>query len=266
MRRLSARNRFTNTAPCILHANAYAKTPAWRDIVEKWRTTATEPADETKDLSVFTWNTDEKKSLLEESFDRFGITYYKLGQGVRQWCRHQIFLTEPFLRMIETPYAMASDAYDAILIEPPRRALDIFKFKYGGKGILYSAETNYWPEEAGTKEYEENRHGGRFRYLNSGGFIGETEALREFFAAMLEEAKDLSKGFGNDEQGIAHRTAAKPEFRNVVRLDHDCAIFQPLFGMLPGELELHVVTEETPIRNFPQFIHNPDTGKNRALW
>lgn len=240
MSRLIVRNRFTGTTPCILHANAVAKTAYWQNIVSAWRNSDVTRFDRSwlDELTVFTWNTKEEKSLFEQSLDRTGCDYYKLGRGVQKWFRHQIFLTCEFLPQVKTKYAMASDAFDAILLESPGRALDLFKRQYGGKGILYTAETNYWPETAGTKDFEETRHTGRFRYLNSGGFIGETEELKCFFAAMFEEAKDLTKGFGNDEQGIAHRTAAKEIFRDAVHLDHDCRIFQPLFGMTNREIEL----------------------------
>lgn len=238
--RLMARNRYTNTMPCILHANGCAKTPLWRVILDEFSRSSVAPAHDRqfeKELTIGTWNTGTEKSPFEQSLDKMMLSYFVMGRGVKKWIRHQIFLTQQFLHKVETPYFMANDAFDAIMIESPARALDIFKNRYDGKGILYTAELNYWPEEAGTREHEESKPH-RYRYLNSGGFIGETCALRDFFDSMLEDARDISKGFANDEQGIAHRHAAKPEFAEVVKLDHECRIFQPLFGVTPGEVEL----------------------------
>lgn len=198
------------------------------------------------ELTIATWNTKEEKSPFESSLDKMRIGYFVLGRGVKKWIRHQIFLTAAFLNEVKTPYFMAHDAFDAVMLESPARALDIFKAKHGGNGILYTAELNYWPEDSGTKEHEE-RIPSRYRYLNSGGFIGETESVRTFFESMLEEAKDSSKGFANDEQGIAHRHAAKDEFKDIVRLDHECSIFQPLFGVLPGEIEFVHADISTPL-------------------
>jgi radical SAM superfamily enzyme YgiQ (UPF0313 family) len=238
------RNRLTGTCPAIIHANGCKASPLWLnllDIVRRGgRTTGRIP----KDLTVLTWNTKPEMSALELSLQNMNAIdrVFVLGCGLEKWDRHQISLTLGYLDKVTTPYIMGCDAFDAVVIQNPEQILDIFLHCFGTSRLVYAAETNFWPDwyNASVKQAEDDtakRAGAvRWKYLNSGNFIGETEYIKWFYQQAWDQI-GKENGAANDEQGLV-KLAWMGGRDNEVSLDYNCQMFQCLFGMSGEELDI----------------------------
>jgi len=246
------RNRETGTLPCTIHANGCVKGNFWKYLEAK--TFESDPPNQANipdDLTFITWDTsdDPHGSALVRSLARMcgGGEAKILGQGIKEWYRHQIILTIEHLESCKTKYVMGHDAWDAVFLQSPARLLEVYKSQFSDYKLVYGAETNFWPgkdiykgDYMDREERQAFHHGAtKWRYLNSGAFIGEVEFCKKWYAECLELADKGEPGFKNDEQGLVHiRWAADKGDEDLVTLDYQCQMFQNLFGMDGSELDL----------------------------
>jgi hypothetical protein len=246
---LIVRNRETGTAPGVIHANGCRKGNVWKYLERLlFASSLPNPANIPDDLTVITWDTSDKESALIRSLRRSftGGPCMVLGKGIKQWYRHQITLTMEYLETCDTRYVMGIDAWDAMFVQSPARILEVFKSSFAKRYCLvYGAELNFWPDQytGPYKAHEEARASQegatRWKYLNSGCFIGEVDFCKKWYAECLALADKHEQGFGNDEQGLVHiRFGQHPRCDNMVTLDYQCQMFQNLFGMNGSELDL----------------------------
>jgi len=249
------RNRDTGTLPCTIHANGCIGGSFWKYLEEKtFESSAPNFANIPDDLSFITWDTsdDPHGSALIRSLQRMcsGGEAKILGHGIKEWYRHQIILTIEYLEKCETKYVMGHDAWDAVFLQSPGRLLEVYKSQFSDYKLVYGAETNFWPDKEIYKgdymEYEERQavyHGAtKWRYLNSGAFIGEVEFCKKWYEECLANAEGSAEpAFKNDEQGLVHMlwaSDAHKDMASYVTLDYQCQMFQNLFGMDGSELDL----------------------------
>ncbi|MGD0279063.1 MAG: glycosyltransferase domain-containing protein, partial [Smithella sp.] len=171
--------------------------PYWIPIMKNWQKEAPETCrKETKDeLTIITWNSTDIKGYCEQSLEKLGLDYLVLGKGMKTWQNiNKITTALDIVDLIRTPYVMALDCFDVIVLRDPYEALE--KFKAMGCEMLFNAEKNYYPDyglaKTGEysitdkwKEFEINVAKSEWGFLNSGAFIVKTSFYKEFLLKCL---------------------------------------------------------------------------------
>lgn len=96
-----------------------------------------------------------------------------------------ILLLEYLKRSRTNEVILFTDAYDTLLLTGEDEILN--KFKKFNSPLIFSAEINCWPDRELEKEYPPDTSNHFFKYLNSGGFIGESQYIRELIEKYYEE-------------------------------------------------------------------------------
>ena len=105
------------------------------------------------------------------------------------------------------------------------------KFRALDTPLLFSAEVNCFPSSPGQRVEDYPETATKYRFLNSGGFIGRIDHLLK----TLREWHGLdSADSGLDQQWWAHLYLSRAA---KIKLDHNCEIFQCLF-MCENDLEV----------------------------
>ena len=113
-----------------------------------------------------------------------------------------------------------TDSFDVVINDNAQNIIEKYK-KFNGK-IVFSAETYCWPDKLLAIKYPMVE--GRFKYLNSGGFIGSYQDL----CNLLELEKEETILDTDDDQRYYSRKFLSNEYPIV--LDHNCEIFQTING------------------------------------
>jgi len=157
---MQIKNRITGTVPVIIHSpgltfsrryhkRVHAKrNPLWAYLLKHWEQ-ASPPGqpgpDISRDLAIITWNTGFGKSLLERSLDRLGVPCTVLGRGHQNWSNPlKMALAREFLETVTTPYVLALDAYDVLVLDHPAQALQ--RFQEMNCDILFNAAMQFYPD------------------------------------------------------------------------------------------------------------------------
>jgi hypothetical protein len=234
------RNLVTGTTPCVLHRNGNPvewKT-AWEEVVAAFFAEARQPCEPCPELTVLTWTNRPDTSLLERCLERWGIPCVTLGRRLPEWRNDmKLYLNVEALERVTTPYVMALDADDVLVVAGAREILDTFRsFECD---IVFSAEKNNWPRVPLLSDFEESIAESAYRYLNSGAWIGTTEACRRFYADCLTEdngdlvAVHTMEAVFRDDQGVIRKTFQR--YHPAARLDYHCRMFQSLNQVPPND-------------------------------
>jgi len=138
---------------------------------------------------------------------------------------YKIILLKIFLdELADDELVLFTDAHDVHLSGSHKEIEE--KFLEFGSDIVFAAEKNCWPVKAMETQYHtyHDRYL-KYKYLNSGAFIGRVGPLKKFINKNFHTVSG-----GTDDQTyytqlyLAHQTQ-----RNLVRLDTRCEIFQCLF-------------------------------------
>jgi len=220
-------NLLFGTTPALIHAQGHHDyKPLWLPIRDAFFGSSRENLTLRPDLTLVTCNNGgAAMGLFERSLDHLGLTCTVAGRGIAEWInsrdKPQALLSA--LNAIDTTYTLYADSRDAILIDDPNALPE--RFAASGCELLFSADRMNWPPCREFERYEDALAAGQqgdFRYLNGGLWIGRTDFCRRFFAEVaatepVEEAPD-------SEQGLLKRLL--PRYRDEVRLDYRCALFQ----------------------------------------
>jgi len=207
-------NLITGTSPLIVHAPGLhhsmkknyihmAINPYWMPIVKKWEREASNLCrKESKDeLTIITWNSTGVKGYCEESLEKLGVDYLVVGKDVKNWLNVNKFTAVlEIIDSLTTPYVMALDSFDVIVLRDPYEAVD--KFKKMDCDMLFNGEKNYYPEyglmATGNyeitdkwKDHEIRLAKSEWGFLNSGAFIVKTKFYKEFLLKCLERYDTL---------------------------------------------------------------------------
>jgi len=177
------------------------------------------------EVHALTVGTDRKKCApLNDSAALQGFTVKNLGTNV-DWHGtdmegpgggHKVNLVRDYLASLpDNDIVLFTDAYDVFFInnlqEILKRYLDF------SVEILFSAESECWPQESmGPLHPEPNVF--KYKYLNSGAYIGRVAALKEFFAEQLNN--------DDDDQLYMQRIWLNDTTKYSVALDYEQYIFQ----------------------------------------
>ena len=127
------------------------------------------------------------------------------------------------------------DGYDTVFQHPPSVLLEHWQESEKTTDVLFGAEVLCWPSEAVCAQYAEEHE--RFRYLNSGTYMGRVKHLR----ALVEDF--VSSNSSDDQLYFSRKLRDHREGTLATRiaLDSECHVFQPLNG-----LEAHEWQCESP--------------------
>ncbi len=122
------------------------------------------------------------------------------------------FLKKEILMRNDNEIVLISDVFDVILMATAEEILK--RFKEMNVSILFSAEMVCWPDKSLLNKFPNTDS--KYKYLNSGGFIGKVKYLKEIF---------INNNFDNiyDDQLYFQEVFFKN--KNIV-LDYKCKIFQ----------------------------------------
>jgi len=241
-------NRLFNTEPLILHASGPLHlSPLWSQLqTELFREPRPRQTESRQPYTFYTWNSgathshDPAKKLgtLERCLERLGVPCRVLGSGIRPWKNIlKISTLYDALQDTSTPYVIAADSPDVLVLRSPGCALELFS-EFDCE-VLYIADSSFWPPEyQDVKVLEEEIAGASspFAYLNSGVLIGRTAYCRELFKEGMRLAErhlavpyvEGTSGAGSDadDQSIMKRLylANYP----AVQIDMSCVMFQTL--------------------------------------
>ena len=242
-------NLVTGTTPGVIHRNGNPPEwqTQWQQAVARFFEETPESAGPTPELTVLTWNSRPTKSLLERCLDRWGASYLTLGKQLPKWRPDmKVYLNAEALAQVTSEYVMALDADDVLMVSEPRHILVAFRaFECD---IVFGAEKNNWPPVRFLADFEEAIAESAYCYLNSGAWIGKTDACRRFFRDCLNEddgdllAAHLTRAVFRDDQGRTRKTFRR--YHPAARLDYHCRIFQSLREVPPdGEV---LIAAQTP--------------------
>jgi GR25 family glycosyltransferase involved in LPS biosynthesis len=190
-------------------------------------------------VHVVTVGTDpEKCHRLKASAEHFGIEITNLGHNV-EWegtdmtgpgGGHKINLLRRYIANLPNHHVVLFvDGYDVFFAGD----LDTITRRYFGFGkkILFAAESTLWPDKTVIHPLSDTK----YRYLNSGVFMGEVGALRSLLAYSI----------GNEEDDQLFYQKQYLSGRHSIALDHECYVFQ---------------CHEPEIGRKNDLLHNPYTS------
>lgn len=163
-----------------------------------------------------------RQDVFEVSAECFGLKVTALGEQFKgqKWSHwNKLTLMSEFLTITTEPLILFCDAPDVIMHQSPEillRDFELFKAQ-----AVFNAETNHYPKESDTKEFERSITGGAWCYLNAGIILGK----RDFLTEIVEKALDRPYDKPNDQ------TAFKRLYREyypAIQIDSTCHMFQTL--------------------------------------
>ena len=170
----------------------------------------------------------EGLKLLKKSCDHFGINLDILGYG-RPYQGNGtkiIYLTEYLREQDPQEVILFTDAYDSFFVKDTQDLEDEFlKFNHP---LLFSSEDNYYFRIQGIPHLFLNRYYfykypksesvyKKYRYLNSGGYMGYARNILEVF-----EESGITKSMRSDQVNLHRHFVHSP---SSIKLDYDHRIF-----------------------------------------
>lgn len=139
-----------------------------------------------------------------------------------------LLLLEYIKRSNKNEIILFTDAYDTMFLAGEQEILN--KFYSFRTPLVFSAEINCWPDTRLEKEYPAGTENHFFKYLNSGGFIGESQYIRELIEKYYEGEKIDHSIYKWSNQYTWNQIYVK-EQKNI-RLDHTGEIFYTLSSQI----------------------------------
>ncbi len=240
--RMRITNLSTGTNPHVLHRNGNPPEWAsvWEHTVEAFFHERQPSCPPCPDLTIVTWSNRPTKTVLERCLDRWGVPYVTLGRHVPAWRNDmKVYLNATELPHVTSKYVMALDSDDVLVVSCLEQILA--DFESCGCDMLFSTERDSCPDVPFLTEFEQSIAESSYCFLNSGAWIGKTDACRRFFQDCLEEHnRDIVAAHPvphtvRDDQGLTRKTFRK--YFPAARLDYQCRIFQSLFSVpVRGEI------------------------------
>jgi hypothetical protein len=196
------------------------------------------------DFRIITIATEpEKMWALEQSAEKYAASVVNLGKD-HPWRDDmdglggmpKIHLVNEYLSTVPAEaVVMFMDGYDTFLADDPATILE--RFLQMDVDILFGAEKDLWPQSGGLDETDWPETGTKYKYLNSGLYIGKAAALHRFVFTSISEGNSL----GDDQLFCQRRYLAskKEDLGFNVALDVEAYIFQnhdPFVSVVNGQI------------------------------
>ncbi len=117
-----------------------------------------------------------------------------------------------------------TDAYDTMFLADEQEIIN--KFQRFKSPLVFSAEINCWPDTKLVKLYPPGTDGHFFKYLNSGGFIGESQYIRELIEKYYGDNQIDHLVYKWSNQYVWNQIYLKEQ--DNIKLDHKGEIFYTL--------------------------------------
>ena len=212
--------------------NYFYKTPIVDQIPRSVRPSTIEDTEmlEGKDIDfrIITVATEpEKMWALEQSAKKYGIQVINVGkdhpwrdpmEGLAGMPKIQL-VNEYLATAPEDAIILYLDGYDTFFADSPLNVLE--RYQQMGADIVFGAETECWPDK--NSENKWSNTGTKYKYLNSGCYIGTAKALHSFISLPIIEPAN-----GDDQLYCQQRYLAMlgVETDYSVLLDFEAYIFQ----------------------------------------
>jgi hypothetical protein len=223
------------------------------------------------DLTICYVETDEgKDAALLESAKISGVQLHRFGLG-EPWegflTKTKIFIRE--LKKLDTRYVMCLDSRDVLLFHTSAHLLlERYLTKFPDKKCVFNGETNCYPHKPYESLYESTN---KYRFLNSGCFIGSRMFLLAMFEYALEYVSKNDEYFPEDDQHL-YTTIFLQDQNHLIAIDENCEIFQTLWDEHGGRsANFDVVYTKDMIWNqhtetYPMIFHYPGpTGHGETV-
>jgi hypothetical protein len=194
----------------------------------------TETMDQDIDFRIITVATEpEKAQVLFRSANKYGVKIINLGDG-SDWRDDmagrggmpKIQMVNSYLKDVpEDAIVLYLDGYDTFLADSPLEILN--RYLGFGSDIVFGAEDRLWPES----DLHFEPTGTKYKYLNSGCYIGRAGALHRLIAASM-----IYECHGDDQMFMQHGFLYG---RESAVLDAEAYIFQnhePNIEVVNGQL------------------------------
>jgi hypothetical protein len=194
------------------------------------------------DLTIVTMVTEFDRGFVNfwNSCRYWGITPLILGYGLQfgGFTQKARLLFRALCRLYKTTrIVLFADGFDSLLVGSPQSILD--EYVTFQSPLVFSAERNCWPDAEKANAYPPAQT--PYRFLNSGGYIGEAR----YILRLLASAGAVAWPSGSDQRQFMQVFLNRPD---SITLDHECRIFQCL----------HLAEEDVEYR--AEGIHNRITG------
>ncbi len=214
-------------------------------------------------------------------YDEFFETCRAYGNSPINLCRHpseyRNLVSKPKLLQkyllagnVKHKYLIFSDCWDVVFVESPEKILE--RFLTLNTSIVFNAQRTIFPYIAElVDKYPDT--GTPFRYLNSGFFVGETEAVIALLKHMKLEnvGDDYRKPDGsmhheNDQDNFMRAFVEQPV---PMKIDFNCEIAQTLHGEVIEDFEV-TKTDKIRVKNkitnaYPMALHGNGSGKESVV-
>jgi len=205
---ISLKVKETNTHPLMVHAAGKAKNnQIFQTLCQLFHAQQKSDNDGDLDVTIITWKGGgrykNKDTILEQC-----VRFYKIPTIICEWpdgasfwggCRHKITSALHVLNegIVKTKYVMYLDIGDVLFLDHPSVILERYKDLFPGK-LVWNAERNHYPKDEVINKrfpdidkktkarfdevvaFDEAKTHTKFKYLNGGVAIGETQHLKEF--------------------------------------------------------------------------------------
>ena len=159
---------------------------------------------------------------IEESARRVDIAVKMFGGGWQKWenfkTKLDILLEELPKYKKEYDLVLFTDARDVMYWRDKKSIIKTLR-KFEDFKMIINAETNCYPNKD-LKEAQDKIESGKYRYLNSGMFVGEID----FVVDVLKKCKE--DGLDDDQESFQNIYLEMPEY---IKLDSNCELFQVMW-------------------------------------
>lgn len=250
-------NKRFGTHPVFFHAaGALHVSPLWPAVEEFLATHEPVPVRDPAGIyTVLTWQGGTgdywvgKSTPLLSSMERLGVPVTVLGRERETWRNTmKIETLREALDTIRTPYFIGSDLTDVLVTGDPMSAVDLLE--RSDADLIYCAEDLFWPGEMEEVRKAERAIAGEdalYPYLNSGLFVGRTEACKD----LIDRALQLVQEPTDDAPHYVKRGNEQPVIKELyveqhprVQLDFRSEVFQLITRKTPEDLDIPVTQQE----------------------
>ncbi|TDB57957.1 glycosyltransferase domain-containing protein [Arundinibacter roseus] len=128
------------------------------------------------------------------------------------------------MRLNPEEIVLFTDGYDVVFVANEKEILE--KYQKMNSPVVFSTEANCYPYSTFSYLYQDVSS--KFRYLNSGGYIGTAGGILKLHAALKDIDVRQSLAADNTFQwsNQYHWTKLYLYIKNEIKLDTDCTIFQ----------------------------------------
>lgn len=224
---MTIENTITNTKPLMAHAQGLVhQTDKWLKIVEELPVIDKNTlSNDITIVSFFSKELEDKMVLaLKLQLDKSEIKYVNATNPQPMVWKNTMkikYLSK--LEGITTKYILCLDGLDILMCEDLSEIIQ--RYKNFNCDLLYNPSKLNYPPICTDIELTDSE----FKYLNAGAFIGRTEFIRNFYQFLMkhEMYKDYGS-FDNSEQVRVRNGRKNYKFRDKIKVDTDCILFQTL--------------------------------------